>query len=93
MRISDSDLMIMAKTIWGEARGESYSGQVAVAWVIRNRAERGGWWGNTIREVCLKDQQFSCWNHNDCNRAQIDSLSPNDPQLSNMKSIARGKEN
>ena len=58
MRISDSDLMIMAKTIWGEARGESHNGQVAVAWVIRNRAERGGWWGNTIREVCLKDQQF-----------------------------------
>ena len=93
MRISDSDLMIMAKTIWGEARGESHNGQVAVAWVIRNRAERGGWWGNTIREVCLKDQQFSCWNHNDCNRAQIDSLSPNDPLLSNMKVIARGKKN
>ena len=92
MKISDSDLNIMAKTIWGEARGEPYNGQVAVAWVIRNRAERGGWFGNTIREVCLKDQQFSCWNRNDCNRSQIDNLSTNNQELCNMKSIARGKE-
>ena len=90
MRISDNDLMIMAKTIWGEARGEGRNGQVAVAWVIRNRAERGGWFGNTIREVCLKDQQFSCWNNNDCNKRQIDGLSSNDPQLCEIKAIAKG---
>ena len=83
----------MDKTIWGEARGESHNGQVAAARVIRSRAERGGWWGNKIREVCLKDQQFSCWNRNDCNRSQIDGLSRNDPQLSYIKSIARGKKN
>ena len=91
MGISDNDLMIMAKTIWGEARGEGRNGQVAVAWVIRNRAQCGGWFGRTIAEVCLKDQQFSCWNHNDCNRTQIDGLSPNDPTLRNMRSIAKGK--
>ena len=90
MRISNNDLMIMAKTIWGEARGEGRYGQVAVAWVIRNRAERGGWFGNTIREVCLKDQQFSCWNNNDCNKTQIDGLSSTDPKLCEIKAIAKG---
>ena len=90
MNISDNDLTIMAKTIWGEARGESQQGQEAVAWVIRNRAQRGGWWGNSIREVCLKDQQFSCWNNNDQNRAKMDALSSDDSQLRRMKSIAKG---
>ena len=90
MRISEDDLMIMAKTIWGEARGEGRNGQVAVAWVIRNRAEHGGWYGNTIRSVCLHPFQFSCWNNNDSNKAQIDGLNPNDPNLLSIKAIAKG---
>lgn len=48
-------------TCWAEARGEPLEGQVAVAWVIRNRAERPRWWGRSLEEVCLKPFQFSCW--------------------------------
>jgi spore germination cell wall hydrolase CwlJ-like protein len=59
------DLDTMAKTVWAESRSEPFEGQVAVAWVIRNRALKGGWWGNTIGEVCLKPWQFSCWNDDD----------------------------
>lgn len=58
-------LQVYARTVWAEARGESREGQRAVAWVIRNRAENPRWWGRDIKDVCLKDWQFSCWNVND----------------------------
>ena len=62
---------ILAKTIYGEARGESVAGQEAVANVILNRVKMNliqpMWWGKTIQEVCLKTKQFSCWNKNDPN--------------------------
>jgi len=38
---------ILARTLWGEARGESLAGQIAVAWTIRNRVNDGkdrSWW-------------------------------------------------
>ena len=62
----DQDVLIMAKTLFGEARGEGLKGIEAVANVIINRvkhAQQVGsfWWGNTIREVCQKPFQFSCW--------------------------------
>lgn len=62
---------ILAKTIYGEARGESVAGQEAVANVILNRVKMNlihpMWWGKTISEVCLKPKQFSCWNKDDPN--------------------------
>ena len=39
-----NDLDIMALTVWAEARGEPVDGQRAVAWVLRNRAAKPGWW-------------------------------------------------
>ena len=68
----DETTEILAKTLYGEARGETLSGMEAVASVIMNRvrhAQRIGkyWWGSTIREVCLKPYQFSCWNIGDAN--------------------------
>lgn len=60
-------LEVLAKTIYGEARGESFNGKVAVAYTIINRASSPGWWGKTIVEVCLKPYQFSCWLPDDPN--------------------------
>lgn len=51
----------MAATLWGEARGESREGKIAVAWVIMNRAANPGWWGTDIISVCTSPWQFSCW--------------------------------
>jgi spore germination cell wall hydrolase CwlJ-like protein len=72
---------IAALTIWGEARGEDRVGQIAVAWVIRMRAEHPGrdWWGDSVADVCLKASksgihQFSCWAHDDPNRAKMVGL-------------------
>lgn len=53
--------------LWGEARGKSLAGQIAVAWTIRNRVNDGkakSWWGEGYAGVCQKPYQFSCWNRN-----------------------------
>ena len=65
--MSEKETDILARTIYGEARGESISGMEAVASVVLNRvafANRRGrfWWGNSIAEVCRAPKQFSCWN-------------------------------
>ena len=55
---------VLGLTLWGEARGEPVEGQVAVAWVIRNRAARRH---QTVQHVCLDRWQFSCWWGQDVN--------------------------
>lgn len=50
----------VALTIWGEARGETERGQIAVGCVIRNRLNRRSY-GATWKKICLKPYQFSCW--------------------------------
>ena len=63
---SDHDFSIMARTIFGEARGEPREGQLAVAHVILNRWQSGRWFArHTIEGTCLVRLQFSCWNHDD----------------------------
>ncbi len=80
MTVSEKDRDILARTLWGEARGESLAGQIAVAWTICNRVNDGkakSWWGEGYAGVCQKPCQFSCWNKND----------PNYPFLSGAKPI------
>ncbi len=74
---TEQDLDVMAKTILGEARGEPTLGQVAVAWVIINRALRRK---RSITGVCLQRLQFSCWNVGDPNRARIENAETSDPK-------------
>ncbi|CAF0855738.1 unnamed protein product [Brachionus calyciflorus] len=61
---SSNELEVFAATIYAEARGEPVMGQIWVAWVIKNRARqnRQYWGGNTIKNVCLHNGQFECWN-------------------------------
>jgi N-acetylmuramoyl-L-alanine amidase len=58
-----STLDVLARTLWGEARGQGRAGIEAVASVIANRARNPRWWGRDIRSVCLEGNgaQFSCW--------------------------------
>jgi hypothetical protein len=72
---ADHDLLIMARTIFGEARGEPNEGREAVGNVIVNRS-RSGRYPNNVASVCLQPFQFSCWNKNDPNRAKIIDLTP-----------------
>lgn len=59
---------ILARTLYGEARGQPHNGKVAVANVMLNRVRSNTWWGKTIVEVCLWPYQFSAWNTDDPNR-------------------------
>ena len=79
---------IMARTIWGEARGEGHSGMVAVANVIMNRVAHPKWWGNDVISVCTKPYQFSCWLKSDPNREKLIAVTANDPQFADALQIA-----
>jgi len=83
MTISEKDRDVLARTLWGEARGEGLAGQIAVAWTIRNRVEDGkakSWWGDGYAGVCLKPYQFSCWNKNDPNYPYLNGTKPIPPK-------------
>ena len=80
---------ILARTIWGEARGDGELGMRAVANVINNRANIGGWWGGSIVAVALMDKQFSAWNENDPNRAKMLSVTADDKQFALALIIAK----
>lgn len=77
------DSVIMALTLYGEARGERQEGQVAVAHVILNRRNRAHafviargkrhplFGDGSVADVCLRPWQFSCWNKGDPNRERL----------------------
>lgn len=50
---------IATRTVLGEAAGESPEGKAAVAWSMKNRADR---WGMPIERVALQPKQYSTWN-------------------------------
>ncbi|WP_084536686.1 cell wall hydrolase [Azospirillum halopraeferens] len=90
----DAAVDTLARTLWGEARGEPVRGIEAVAAVVVNRvrrAERRGglWWGNDIIAVCRKPRQFSCWNADDPNRPKLLAVTAADPVFATCLRVAR----
>ena len=86
---------VLARTLYGEARGESVRGKEAVAAVVMNRVRRarasGGtyWWGGTVEDVCRGPWQFSCWNAGDPNRAKIEAVAADNRVFQTCQRIAR----
>ena len=80
MHFTPHDLQTLARTIYGEARGELYkyglSSLIAVANVVVNRKLKN--FANSIAEVCTAPYQFSCWNRDDPNYSKIISVSEKD---------------
>ena len=86
MFYDDLDLEFVAKTIYGEARGEFNKGKQAVGYVICNRAkiakryvEQYGhghplYGSGTPASACTVAYQFSCWNIGDENLPIITNL-------------------
>lgn len=77
------DILIGALTIYGEARGCSQQGRLAVAYSIINRAKAKKYWGlarstghpdHSIAAVCLRAWQYSVWNANDPNKTKLEAL-------------------
>ena len=52
------DVLLIAKLIWEEARGESYEGMVAVGEVVLNRVEYDAW-SDTVQGVIYQPNQFA----------------------------------
>jgi len=84
--ISNNDLYLLARCIYGEARGEPYTGKVAVAAVILNRV-RSSSFPNTISGViyqsgaftAVDDGQINLGTNDECIRAAQDALNGWDP--------------
>ena len=85
-KISNSDLYLLSCCIYGEARGESYTGKVAVAAVILNRVKSSSF-PNSISGViyqagaftCVSDGQINLGTNDECTRAAQDAMNGWDP--------------
>lgn len=83
---NSSDLNLLARLIYGEARGESYTGQVAVGAVVLNRVKSSSF-PNTISGViyqsgafdAVKDGQINLTPNSTAKKAAQDALNGWDP--------------
>ena len=80
---SSSDVQLLARLIHAEARGESYTGQVAVGAVVLNRVANSAF-PNTISGVIYQPYAFTCVQDGQIN------LSPNSTSLSAAKDAMNG---
>lgn len=80
---SSSDVKLLARLIYAEARGESYTGQVAVGAVVLNRVKSSSF-PNTISGVIYQPYAFTCVNDGQIN------LSPNSTALKAAKDAMNG---
>lgn len=80
IKLRKGDVDVLARTLYGEARGEKLEGMQAVAWVILNRAKRGPpRFPETIAEVCKQKWQFTCWAPGDPNAKVCAAATEADP--------------
>ena len=83
---SENDINLLAQAVHGEARGEPYSGQVAVAAVILNRLESPNF-PNTVSEIIFEplaftsvaDGQINLEPDETAKKAVIDAINGMDP--------------
>ena len=80
---SSSDLYLLAKCVYAEARGESYVGQVAVAAVILNRVKSSSF-PNTISGVIYQPWAFTAVHDGQIN------LEPNQTAINAAKDAMNG---
>ena len=80
---SSSDVKLLARLIFAEARGESYQGQVAVGAVVLNRVKNPSF-PNTISGVIYQPYAFTCVNDGQIN------LSPNQTALNAARDAMNG---
>lgn len=73
------DLLIATRTVYGEARGESFLGKKAVAHVLINRVDVKKFDPDqSLASASLRWLQFSAWNEQDPNRDRLLKVSVDD---------------
>ncbi len=85
-KLNNSDLYLLSCCVYGEARGESYTGKVAVAAVILNRVKSSKF-PNSVSGViyqqgaftCVSDGQINLGTNDECTRAAQDAMNGWDP--------------
>ena len=96
------DIDVLARTIYGEARGESRLGRIGVAAVVMNRVNKkvqagyvtiSGLKIPSVAATCLKPYQFSCWLKSDPNREKITTVSAKDAVFAECLDIAQAAVN
>lgn len=81
----DSDKVILARMLFGEARNCSDEEKAAIAYTVVNRAHDGKKWnGIDVKSAVLCKWQYSCFNANDTNRKKL-----MDPEKHDAKSWIR----
>ncbi len=80
---SNSDINLLARLVYGEARGESYTGQVAVAAVVLNRVKSSSF-PNTISGVIYQPYAFTAVTDGQIN------LTPNETAIKAAKAAMNG---
>ncbi|MBQ3136366.1 MAG: spore cortex-lytic enzyme [Clostridia bacterium] len=82
-KYSSSDINLLAKLIAAEARGESYTGQVAVGAVVLNRVSHSSF-PDTVAGVIYQRGAFSCVNDSNW------SVAPNSTSLKAARDCING---
>lgn len=80
---SSTDLNLLARVVYGEARGEPYTGQVAVAAVVLNRV-RSSSFPNSVAGVVYQSGAFDCVSDGQIN------LAPNQSAYNAAKDALNG---
>lgn len=97
--VSADDVNMLARTIYGEARGENYDGKVGVANVVVNRFLTAqqlpglrSQFGGSLQGTMLAGggDQFNCWRPSDANYTKMLNATNNDPHFVESRQIAYG---
>lgn len=67
----DTDEMLLARLIFGEAGGEPREAKIWVAWSVINRTTANSWWPKTVKEVILQNGQYDPIRSSDRNYKRI----------------------
>jgi Cell Wall Hydrolase len=92
-QLDETEVRLLAATVWGEARSEGEDGMRAVAHVMQNRI--GSRFGEDLGTVILSPKQFSVWNRGDPNRRIVQRLARDpssiatDPEWVTAERVAR----
>ena len=76
----DDDTRLLARLLYGEARGEPWEGKIAVAWTVVNRMRAPGRWSYSVRGVALQRLQYSCFNESSATYEVLENPDNHNPK-------------